>query len=324
MNSEYKISVIIATYKRYQKLYDCLQSLVECSGRYDKKFEVIVVDDGGRLCKKIEKEFEKLDIKWVYLAHNSGQPAAQGTGADRAKGEILAFLDDDAVVDAHWLSAIEHCFEQYPDIGAVVGKINPIDTGHLLPRMRQQIYERRHREYMDGTAQERIREKYGYSTSQNVPLSDHISGGNFAIYGSVLKQIGGFSRNLSRGSDGEMTRRLLMAHVLVAYEPEMIIFHHHNTKYLTLFKNNIEEGKTKVKSACPEVSLHHLWKKALTDLVMSPFRILRFPEMFEADRFYFRVYFVYWFVQLFDAIGQVSQCVIFSFPYFFSSHRRES
>lgn len=308
MNEPPEISIIIATYRRYQLLLECLESLSIARQNCAVNFEVIVVDDGGALPREIERQVSGLEIRWVYLEQNLGQPGAQAVGVQQARGEILAFLDDDAIVAPHWPQVISRYLRQNPDIGAVLGKIEAVDLSHILARMRQQIYDRRHRLYTSPDYIARLKAEYNLTVGAVPGLSNHISGGNFAIRRTVLASIGGLAESVRLGCDDLMSQRLLQAGQAIGYLPEMVIYHHHNQSFRTLFRNNFHEGRDRVRIAQLSGS-SKLIGQALLNLFRVPFRIIEFPEMLAADRNAVLVYGIYTCVQLFDALGQIYQAV---------------
>lgn len=313
MNELPEISVIIATYRRYRKLLECLRSLSLAKQAGMANLEVIVVDDGGGLSHEIEQEDAGLDIQWIYLSRNLGQPGAQAVGVQKAKGEILAFLDDDAIVARHWLKAIENYFKQNPEVGAVLGKIEALDLSHILARMRQQIYERRHRLYTDPDYMARLKAEYDLRVGAVSGLSSHISGGDFAIRRSVLFDVGGLAENIRLGCDDLMSQRLLKAGHAIGYLREMVINHHHNQSFRALFRNNFHEGQDKVRIArLSGGNGFEILGSALFSLFRVPFRIVEFPEMLMADKNAVLVYGIYTCVQFFDALGQIYQVVFVS------------
>lgn len=80
----------------------CVESIL-CQCYSD--FELIIVDDGStdhslEICKNLEKQDFRIKI---YEQRNSGVAAARNKGIDIAKGECIAFVDSDDVVDPFWL-----------------------------------------------------------------------------------------------------------------------------------------------------------------------------------------------------------------------------
>jgi GT2 family glycosyltransferase len=310
MNNAPEVSVIIATYQRYSLLIGCLQSLKTAQETGRHRFEVIAVDDGGKLPHTIEKEVDGLTVQWLYLEQNLGQPGAQAAGVKAAAADIFAFLDDDAEVDAHWVDAIFDYFQRYPEVGAVLGRIQPVDSSHLLPRMRQQIYEKRHRLYTDPAYIQKLRQEANLPVTTSPGLSNHISGGNYTIRREILEKIGGIDPSIRLGSDDWLSMRLLNAHIPIGYNPQMIIRHHHNRSARVLFSTNIIEGRDRIRILRRgDASRGKLLRAAFGSLIKAPFAIRNFPEMLQADKIKIKVYIVYTLVQFFDALGQVYEAV---------------
>jgi len=94
-----KISVVIPTYKRPDKLENALKSVISQSY---KDIEVIIIDDNGENCdlsketkKKVDNYHDKINIKYICHEKNMGGCAARNTGINNASGDYIAFLDDD-------------------------------------------------------------------------------------------------------------------------------------------------------------------------------------------------------------------------------------
>ena len=137
------LSIIIATYQREELLCNCLRSLTGGRARGYRDFEVLVVDDNGGETRKAEEMSDPTYIRFLRMERNSGQPAAQSAAISCARGEILAFLDDDAETVFDWPGEIMRYFRSNPEIGAVLGRIEPLHTDKLLARTRQVIYDKR-------------------------------------------------------------------------------------------------------------------------------------------------------------------------------------
>lgn len=127
MESSLFISVVIATRNRAESLKDTLTSLTRQSREPD---EVIVVDNGSTdHTKEVVLSFsDRLNIKYVYEAVK-GVPHARNAGTQNARGDIVAFIDDDCVADESWLKQIETPFIRDPSIGVVGGEISYFKIG---------------------------------------------------------------------------------------------------------------------------------------------------------------------------------------------------
>ncbi len=85
-----KVSVIIPTYNRLEKLKRAVDSILE---QTYKDFELIIVDDGST--DKTKEYFENFDaVKYIYQ-ENKGVSSARNTGIKASEGEWLSFLDSD-------------------------------------------------------------------------------------------------------------------------------------------------------------------------------------------------------------------------------------
>ena len=115
------ISAAVITANRPDKLKRCLDSL-SCLSRLPE--ELIVVDSGrDPLTRLIVEQFRAgFPIQYVY-SEPQGVAGARNMAVRIAKGEVIAFLDDDASVDPEWLEQLEKVFLRDPRIGLVGGAI---------------------------------------------------------------------------------------------------------------------------------------------------------------------------------------------------------
>lgn len=114
-----ELSIIIVAYNTEDILVDCIESLLNNNAG---SYEIIIVDNGGN-----EKVIEKLlGFKLLYISspHNFVISEGRNIGAYFAKGKILAFLDDDAIVGKDYVKNIVGTFEKYKIVG-LRGKVLP-------------------------------------------------------------------------------------------------------------------------------------------------------------------------------------------------------
>jgi glycosyltransferase involved in cell wall biosynthesis len=119
------VSVVIPTYRRPKDLERCLKSLKEQSL---PPLEVIVVLresdlDTINLIRSSEftLEFKDLALSFIYISV-PGVVAAMNLGLKQAKGEIVAFTDDDASPSSSWLEQISKHVQSDHRIGGVGGR----------------------------------------------------------------------------------------------------------------------------------------------------------------------------------------------------------
>lgn len=121
-----RYSVVIATYNRAGELADTLASLAALRCR--DPWEVLVVDNNSTdrtrdVVADAAKAFP-VPIRYVFESRQ-GKAAALNTGIEQARGAIIAFTDDDALVEPDWLDQTGRALD---DTGGVyVG-------GRVLPR----------------------------------------------------------------------------------------------------------------------------------------------------------------------------------------------
>ena len=126
-------SIVIPTYNRPERLANCLDAMTKLDYPRDR-FEVIVVDDGSKtpLNSVVQPLYERIEIKLIRQ-ENAGPAAARNRGAAEARGEFLAFTDDDCQPTAGWLSQFAAGFKDTPEAmlgGKTINAIadNPFST----------------------------------------------------------------------------------------------------------------------------------------------------------------------------------------------------
>lgn len=111
-----RVSVVIPTYNEELRIADCLRAL---RTQTVKPFEIIVIDNNSSdQTVSIVEQFPE-----VRIVHETqqGLSHARNTGLNAARGEILARIDADTYVDAHWIEAVQSWFMLHPDHQAVTG-----------------------------------------------------------------------------------------------------------------------------------------------------------------------------------------------------------
>lgn len=172
------VSVIVCTYKRSIYLENCLQSIFNQS--YKNIEVILVIKDLDEKEKLILKKFNNLKV--IVQDNNSiGISAARNTGIKYAHGGIIAFIDDDAVAEYHWIQNLIKKYED-PDVGGVGGLI--IDASSNKPWLFDW--------YIDkfGTTRDgnKIKNKQGWFRT--------LVGCNMSIKKEILDEIKGFDENI--------------------------------------------------------------------------------------------------------------------------------
>jgi len=120
-----QVSVVLCTHTldRYAYLADAAESVL--SGTYDD-IEVVCVSDGNEaVFERMQADYGDDDrVVTTCLDENSGLLTARNRGADVASGEVVAFLDDDAIACDRWLELLVEAYEDHDAI-AVGGRMTP-------------------------------------------------------------------------------------------------------------------------------------------------------------------------------------------------------
>ena len=120
------ISVVICTYteKRWDTLVAGITSVQQQSM---PPYEIFVVSDNNpALAARLQAK-----ITGITVAENHGKPGistARNVGVALASGDIVAFIDDDAIANKDWLSQLARCYEDQRVLG-VGGNVLPEWTG---------------------------------------------------------------------------------------------------------------------------------------------------------------------------------------------------
>ena len=195
------MSVVVCSYNGAATLADCLEGVAAL--RYPA-YETIVVDDGST--DDTAAIAHAYGVR-VISTPNRGLSAARNTGAEAARGDIVAYLDDDARPDPDWLTFL--ALELGRTRHAAVGGPNvPPASG--------------------GAVERAVADSPGGPI--HVLLSDteaeHLPGCNLAVRRDALLQIGGFDpRFRVAGDDVDLCWRLTEAGHTLGFHPAALVWH---------------------------------------------------------------------------------------------------
>jgi GT2 family glycosyltransferase len=213
------ISVVVCSYNGARTIRDCCAGLLQLEY---PNFEVIVVNDGSTdATPEIVSEYGFRLIS----TENRGLSNARNTGWQEARGEIVAYIDDDAYPDPHWLTYMAAAFMRTTHMG--IGGPNLPPPG-------------------DGAIADCVANAPGGPV--HVLLSDteaeHIPGCNMAFRKTALHAIGGFDPQFrTAGDDVDVCWRLQEQGWTIGFSPAAMVWHHRRNSVRTYWKQQQGYGK---------------------------------------------------------------------------------
>lgn len=211
-------SIVVCTRDRPEDLQRCLASVCPCAG---PKVEVLVVDNAPSddRTARLSKGFP---VRYT-LENRRGLNWARTRGAEEASGEIIVYIDDDAISGSGWLEGLLEPFAN-PEVGAVTALIMPAE----LENETQEGFERyctfvrgfRRREFTAATISPLAAAKVG-------------AGACMAIRRRLVNDLGLFRAELDcgtatrSGGDTYAFYRLLSTGYRIVYNPDVVVWHRH-------------------------------------------------------------------------------------------------
>jgi GT2 family glycosyltransferase len=214
-----RISVVVCSYNGARTIRDCCEALLRLEY---PNYEVVVVDDGSTDATPaiaLQYGFRLISTE------NRGLSSARNTGLQAAMGEIVAYIDDDAYPDPHWLTYLAATFLGTPHVG--VGGPNYAPPG-------------------DGRIADCVANAPGGPL--HVMLSDHeaehIPGCNMAFRKAALQAIGGFDAQFrTAGDDVDVCWRLQQRGWTIGFHPAAMVWHHRRNSVRTYWRQQQGYGR---------------------------------------------------------------------------------
>lgn len=229
------ISIIICTFNRCQTLENVLENIQRLNGSPQVTWETLVIDNNSTdETKAVVTRFVGCgsgNVRYIFEGRQ-GKSYALNTGVKEARGEVLAFTDDDVIIDSNWLLNIKKTFDQY-DCAGIGGKIIPV----LLGKKPSWLTTDTHYPFMGtlgsfdwGDTCCELKEP-PYGANMAFRKSTFIKHGLFRVDLGPTK-----GNTMGKGEDTEFTQRLLDRGEKAMYVPDAVIYH------------RVEEEKLKKKS----------------------------------------------------------------------------
>jgi GT2 family glycosyltransferase len=214
-----KISVLCCSYNGSRTIRTTLEQLALLEY---PNYEVIVVNDGST--DKTPEIASEFDVKLIST-ENRGLSAARNTAFQAAEGEIVAYIDDDAYPDPHWLHFIAWAF--------LNGDYAGVGGPNLMPPGGNDVAE-------------------CVANSPGGPAhvlitdleAEHVPGCNMAFQKRCLEAIGGFDVQCrAAGDDVDCCWRLMEKGWKLGFSPSAVVWHHRRDSVKAYWKQQSGYGK---------------------------------------------------------------------------------
>lgn len=223
------ISVVICTCNRGESLRKVLAGLARQYNVNFISYEVVVVDNNSAdNTKQVCEEYLALYPGVFRYIHEGrqGKTFALNTGVRASAGDIIAFTDDDVVIDRMWLLSVKQAFTANPGCKAFGGRVAPV-WPDSVPEwiMKEGAFKNIGGAIVEHDLGEMV-------TGYHVDGVHFPCGANMFFSKDIFTQYGGFNEELNRGvtiipmlEDIELCRRLLNNNENMSYIPDAVIYH---------------------------------------------------------------------------------------------------
>jgi GT2 family glycosyltransferase len=221
------LTIIIPTKDRCDSVTELLESLKRLSGLERIRPEIIIGDNGStdQTWDLLLQQAEQFPVPLrVLRVTRGGKSAVLNEGIRTAAGKILAFLDDDVVVDPMWLEGLATFFATHPAYSVTQGVVRLRSPEAEDPHIRELLKRYRTIPHLDlGGELLELR---------------HLNGSNFAARREIFNELGGFDERLGPGASGtsedvELAQRIVRAGIKIGYVGQAIVYHRVDRSRLT-------------------------------------------------------------------------------------------
>jgi len=256
-----RVSIVIPTYNRARELGEALNSIISQTSLPE---EIIIVDDSDTdavegLVAHEKDRFEEKGISLRYMRNSRERSlaVARNIGIENACGDVIMFLDDDVVLDGHYIEEVLRVYEEHPDALGVQGYITNLSFSRCWNVINRMMF-------LGHLEKNGCRVLPSTSTTYPHPLEKTIScqwlsGSNHSYRRSVLEHLR-YDENLKRYSykeDVDLSYRVHRQHPNSLYItpharlihkgspearlPERTLIYMHQIHSLYFFYKNIDQ-----------------------------------------------------------------------------------
>ncbi len=206
-----RLTVIVCTRDRAHELSRCVRSVLASD---EPDFQLLVVDQSdGDETERALREIRDRRLR-AYRMSAVGKARGLNVALDLARGELLAFTDDDCTVPRDWLRGICTAFAREPEAGIVFGAVR---AGPHDPEV----------EFTATFLPPAHRRRSGWRAAAD----ERGMGANMAVRRTLLLRLGGFDEWVGPGSpfrsgdDRELAVRALATGLIIVHDPKNVVTH---------------------------------------------------------------------------------------------------
>lgn len=213
------ISVVVCTYNGSATIEDCMKGLMELTY---PRFEVIVVNDGST--DHTADIIRKYPVRLISTP-NQGLSQARNRGIYESRGEIIAYIDDDAYPDPHWLHYLAYAYANSNHAGIGGPNIVPPEDGPIAQSVANAP---------GGPVHVLVTDE----------IAEHIPGCNMSFRKEALLAVGGFDPQYrTAGDDVDLCWRIQLIGYTIGYHPAALVWHHRRNSVKAYWKQQVGYGK---------------------------------------------------------------------------------
>lgn len=222
-------SVVVPTYNRCDRLRRVIGALAEQTFPRDS-FEVIVVSDGSTDGTEDYLHSAQPPVELVpVIQANSGPGPARNAGVERARGELIIFIDDDVVAAP---DLVEQHVRSHQDHDGRLVVIGPMLTPSDFSPTAWIQWE-----------QEKLEQQYeAMKRGEWAATFRQFYTGNASLPRPLMHEVGGFDRRFRRAEDVEMSYRLHEAGCRFAFNPQAVGWHYAERSFESWLANGRAYG----------------------------------------------------------------------------------
>jgi len=217
------LTAIICTYNRAKYIRPLLESIA-ANDLPKTEYEILLVDNNctdntHAICEVFVQAHPDTNFRYV-VETEQGLSAARNKGIKEAKGDIIVYIDDDALIDPHYLRTYAEWLASHPETMACGGPIEP-------------LYETSEPDWMTPYTKALLTGWMNYGPKvREYPNGRYPGGGNAAYRKSVFDRVGLFNTALGRkggnlmgSEEKDIFDKMHALNMQVLYLPTPVLHH---------------------------------------------------------------------------------------------------